>query len=87
MPRGKRRVVTITAEEIKAKIEENNKTIESLTEQIKAIRLENKSLVKDLAVAEAKEKEEAAKKEMEEITELIKNSGKSLNEIKTILGQ
>lgn len=87
MPRGKRRVVTITAEEIKAKIEENNKTIESLTEQIKAIRLENKSLTKDLAIAEAKEKEEAAKKELEEITELIKNSGKSLNEIKTILGQ
>lgn len=87
MPRGKRRVVTITAEEIKAKIEENNKTIESLTEQIKAIRAENKSLAKDLVAAEAKEKEEAAKKEMEEITELIKNSGKSLNEIKTILGQ
>lgn len=87
MPRGRRRVVTITAEEIKAKIEENNKTIESLTEQIKAIRLENKSLTKDLAIAEAKEKEEAAKKELEEITELIKNSGKSLNEIKTILGQ
>ena len=87
MPRGRRRVVTITAEEIKAKIEENNKTIESLTEQIKAIRLENKSLAKDLVAAEAKEKEEAAKKEMEEITELIKNSGKSLNEIKIILGQ
>lgn len=87
MPRGRRRVVTITAEEIKAKIEENNKTIESLTEQIKAIRLENKSLTKDLAIAEAKEKEEAAKKELEEITELIKNSGKSLNEIKIILGQ
>ena len=87
MPRGRRRVVTITAEEIKAKIEENNKTIESLTEQIKAIRLENKSLAKDLVAAEAKEKEEAAKKELEEITELIKNSGKSLNEIKIILGQ
>lgn len=85
MPRGKKRVVTITAEEIKAKIEENNKTIESLTEQIKAIRTENKSLAKDLAVAEAKEKEEAAKKELEEITEIIKNSGMSLNEIKELL--
>lgn len=87
MPRGKRRTVTATSQEIRSKIEENNKTIESLTEQIKAIRLENKSLTKDLAIAEAKEKEEAAKKELEEITELIKNSGKSLNEIKTILGQ
>lgn len=87
MPRGKRRTVTATPQEIRSKIEENNKTIESLTEQIKAIRLENKSLAKDLVAAEAKEKEEAAKKELEEITELIKNSGKSLNEIKIILGQ
>ena len=41
-----------------------------------------------LAEQEKTEQEiQAAKKEMEEITELIKNSGKSLNEIKTILGQ
>lgn len=85
MPRGKKRVVTITAEEIKAKIEENNKTIESLTGQIKSIRTENKSLAKDLVVAEAKEKEEAAKKELEEITEIIKNSGKSIDQIKELL--
>ena len=87
MPRGKRRTVTATSQEIRSKIEENTNTIEDLMNQIKAIRAENKSLAKDLVAAEAKEKEEAAKKEMEEITELIKNSGKSLNEIKTILGQ
>lgn len=85
MPRGKRRTTTLTTTEIKAKIEQNNKTIEDLMGQIKAIRLENKSLAKDLAIAEAKEKEEAAKKELEEIAEIIKNSGKSLDEIKELL--
>ena len=85
MPRGKRRTTTLTTTEIKTTIEQNNKTIEDLMSQIKAIRLENKSLAKDLAIAEAKEKEEAAKKELEEITELIKNSGMSLDEIKELL--
>lgn len=78
MPRGKRRTVSMTAADIKAKIEQNNKTIEELTSQIKAIRLENKSLTKDLAVAETREKEEATKKQLEELSELIKNSGKFL---------
>ena len=85
MPRGKRRTTTLTTTEIKTTIEQNNKTIEDLMSQIKAIRLENKSLAKDLAIAEAKEKEEAEKKELEEIAEIIKNSGKSLDEIKELL--
>ena len=85
MPRGKRRTVTATSQEIRSKIEENTNTIEDLMNQIKAIRAENKSLAKDLVAAEEKEKEEAAKKEMEEITELIKNSGKSFDEIKELL--
>lgn len=85
MPRGKKRTTTLTTTEIKTTIEQNNKTIEDLMSQIKAIRLENKSLAKDLAVAEAKEKEEAEKKELEEIAEIIKNSGKSLDEIKELL--
>ena len=85
MPRGKKRTTTLTTTEIKTTIEQNNKTIEDLMSQIKAIRLENKSLAKDFAVAEAKEKEEAEKKELEEIAEIIKNSGKSIDQIKGLL--
>lgn len=85
MPRGRKRVVEMTASDIKAKIESNNAKIDELTNEIKSLRVENKNLVKDLAVAEAKEKEEATKKEMEEIVNLVKSSGKSLDEIKAML--
>lgn len=87
MPRGKRRVVEMSAEDIRAKIELNSAKISDLTNEIKSLKLENKSLVKDLVIAETIEKEEAAKKETEEIVELIRNSGKSLDEIKAIFKQ
>lgn len=85
MPRGKRRIVELTSEEIKAKITSNTNEIEELTTRIKALKLENKSLQKDLPIAEAKEKAEAEKKELEDIVLLFKNSGKSLEEIKAML--
>lgn len=85
MPRGRKRVVEMTASDIKARIESNTAKIDELTNEIKSMKLENKNLVKDLATAEAKEKEEAAKKEMEEIVNLVKSSGKSLDEIKAML--
>ena len=85
MPRGRRRIVELTAEEIKAKIASNTNEIEELTTKIKALKLENKSLQKDLPIAEAKEKAEAEKKELEDIVTLFKNSGKSLEEIKAML--
>lgn len=85
MPRGKRRIVELTSEEIKAKIASNTNEIEELITKIKALKLENKSLQKDLPIAEAKEKAEAEKKELEDIVTLFKNSGKSLEEIKAML--
>ena len=85
MPRGRKRCVELTAEEIKAKIASNTNEIEELTTKIKALKLENKSLQKDLPIAESKEKAEAEKKEMEDIVTLLKNSGKSLEEIKAML--
>lgn len=85
MPRGRKRVVSLTSDEIRAKIAANNKTIEETTSNLKTLKAENKSLLKDLNAAEAKEKEEASKKQMEEIAEIIKNSGKSLEEIKELL--
>ena len=85
MPRGKRRIVELTSEEIKAKIASNTNEIEELTTKIKALKLENKSLQKDLPIAEAKEKAEAEKKELDDIVTLFKNSGKSLEEIKAML--
>lgn len=84
MPRGRKRVVEMSAADIKAKIESNNAKIDELTNEIKSLRVENKNLVKDLAVAEAKEKEEATKEEMEEIVNLVKSSGKTLDEIKAM---
>ena len=85
MPRGRRRIVELTSEEIKAKIASNTNEIEELTTKIKALKLENKSLQKDLPIAEVKEKAEAEKKELEDIVILFKNSGKSLEEIKAML--
>ena len=85
MPRGKRRIVELTSEEIKAKIASNTNEIEELTTKIKALKLENKSLQKDLPIAEEKEKAEAERKELEDIVTLFKNSGKSLEEIKALL--
>ena len=85
MPRGRKRVVSLTSDEIRAKIAANNKTIEEMTLNLKTLKSENKSLLKDLNAAEAKEKEEASKRQMEEIAEIIKNSGKSLDEIKELL--
>lgn len=85
MPRGRKRVVEMSVADIKAKIESNTAKIDEFTNEIKTLRVENKNLMKDLAVAEAKEKEEATKKEMEEIVNLVKSSGKSLDEIKAML--
>ena len=85
MPRGKRRIVELTSEEIKAKIASNTNEIEELTTKIKALKLENKSLQKNLPIAEEKEKAEAERKELEDIVTLFKNSGKSLEEIKALL--
>lgn len=87
MPRGKRRVVEMSTEDIRAKIESNSAKISDLTNEIKSLKVENKILVKDLVIAETREKEEMAKKETEEIVELIKNSGKSIEEIKEIFKQ
>ena len=85
MSRGKRRIVNLTSEEIKAKIESNTKSIDELSVQIKNLKLENKSLAKDLVIAEKREKEEAAKKQYEQLADLIKNSGKSMEEIMAFL--
>ena len=85
MTRGRKRVVEMSSAEIKAKIESNTLKIDDLTNEIKNLKLENKNFTKDLIVAEAKEKEEAEKAQMIEIAEMISNSGKSLEEIKSFL--
>ena len=85
MPRGRKRVVEMSAADIKVKIESNTDRIDELTNEIKTLKLENKNLLKDLTVAESKEKEESAKREIEEIAKMIKNSGKSFEEIKALL--
>ena len=78
-------VVTLTADEIRAKIEKNGATIEEYAKKAKELRLGNRKLAKDLKTAEKMEKEAAEKAEMEEILKTIKESGKSLEEIKELL--
>ena len=53
--RGKRRVVELTTEEVRAQIASTEEQITKLTDELKALRLQKKNLTKDLAVAEKNE--------------------------------
>ena len=43
MPRGRKRVVEMTASDIKARIESNTAKIDELTNEIKSLKVENKN--------------------------------------------
>lgn len=81
----KKRIVTMTVTEIQNKIEENTKAIEEFSAKAKELKKENKSLAKDLETAKVKEQEEAEKKAAEEIIQVIKDSGLTLDEVKELL--
>lgn len=83
--RGKRRVVELTTEEVKAQITSTEEQITKLTDELKTLKLQKKNLMKDLAVAE--KKEAAAKKEqsMKNLAKLLREKGLSVEDVRNML--
>ena len=67
--RGKRRVVELTTEEVKAQIASTEEQITKLTDELKTLKLQKKNLSKDFVAAE---KKEAAVKEEQSMKDLAK---------------
>ena len=83
--RGKRRVVKLTTEEVKAQIASTEEQITKLTDELKALRSQKKNLAKDLVAA--KKKEAAAKEEqsMKDLTKLLREKGLSVEDVRNML--
>lgn len=85
MARRKRNEVNLTSELIEEQINTNKKQILELSEKIKKLKLQNKNLEKELIITKENEKNEADKQMFKELTDLIKEKGLSLEEVKNIL--
>lgn len=85
MARRKRKEVNLTSELIEEQINTNQKQILELSEKIKKLKLQNKNLEKELIITKENEKNEADKQMFKELTDLIKEKGLSLEEVKNIL--
>ena len=85
MARRKRKEVILTSELIEEQINTNQKQILELSEKIKKLKLQNKNLEKELIITKENEKNEADKQMFKELTDLIKEKGLSLEEVKNIL--
>ena len=83
--RGKRRVVKLTMEEVKAQITSTEEQITKLNDELKSLRLQKKNLIKDLAVVEKREAAAKEEAEMKELANLIKEKGYTAEQVKEIL--
>lgn len=83
--RGKRRVVELTSEEIKAQITSTEEQITKLTDELKALRAQKKNLIKDLAVAEKKEAAAKEEQSMKDLAKLLREKGLSVEEVRNML--
>lgn len=83
--RGKRRVVELTTEEVRAQIASTEEQITKLTDELKALRLQKKNLIKDLVVAEKKEAAAKEEADMKELVRMIQQKGLSVEQVKAIL--
>ena len=83
--RGKRRVVELTTEEVKAQITSTEEQITKLTDELKTLKLQKKNLMKELSVAE--KKEAAAKEEhsMKDRAKLLREKGLSVEDVRNML--
>lgn len=84
MPRRKR-VITLTPEEIQSKIDELDKQITELNAEIKGLKAEKKQQLKDLKVAQKRAAEEKEQKELKEVLALIKEKGLTAEELKELI--
>nr|DAR15953.1 MAG TPA: hypothetical protein [Caudoviricetes sp.] len=83
--RGKRRVAESTTNEIKSQITSIEEQIAKLTEDIKGLRLQKKSLIKDLAVAEKNEAKFKEEQSMKDLAKLLREKGLTVEEVRNIL--
>lgn len=83
--RGKRRVAESTTNEIKSQITSIEEQIAKLTEDIKGLRLQKKSLIKDLVVAEKNEAKFKEEQSMKDLAKLLREKGLTVEEVRNIL--
>ena len=83
--RGKRRVVKLTTEEVKAQIASTEEQITKLTDELKALRSQKKNLIKDLAAAEKKEAAAKEEQSMKDLAKLLREKGLSVEEVRNML--
>lgn len=83
--RGKRRVVELTTEEVKAQITSTEEQITKLTDELKTLKLHKKNLMKDLAVAEKKEAAVKEEQSMKDLAKLLREKGLSVEDVRNML--
>lgn len=83
--RGKRRVVELTTEEVKAQIASTEEQITKLTDELKTLKLHKKNLMKDLAVAEKKEVAVKEEQSMKDLAKLLREKGLSVEDVRNML--
>lgn len=83
--RGKRRVVELTTEEVRAQIASTEEQITKLTDELKALRLRKKNLIKDLVVAEKNEAKLKEEQSMKDLAKLLQEKGLSVEDVRNML--
>lgn len=79
------RKVELTSEEIKAQITSIEEQITKLTDELKALKLQKKNLMKDLAVAEKKEAAVKEEQSMKDLAKLLREKGLSVEDVRNML--
>ena len=83
--RGKRRVVELTTEEVKAQITSTEEQITKLTDELKTLKLQKKNLMKDLSVAEKNEAKLKEEQSMKDLAKLLREKGLSVEDVRNML--
>lgn len=83
--RGKRRVVELTTEEVKAQIASTEEQITKLTDELKTLKLQKKNLSKDLVTAEKKEAAAKEEQSMKDLAKLLREKGLSVEDVRNML--
>ena len=83
--RGKRRVVELTTEEVKAQITSTEEQITKLTDELKTLKLQKKNLMKDLSVSEKKEAAAKEEQSMKDLAKLLREKGLSVEDVRNML--
>lgn len=79
------RKVELTSEEIKSQITSTEEQITKLTDELKALKLQKKNLMKDLAVAEKKEAAVKEEQSMKDLAKLLREKGLSVEDVRNML--